>query len=178
MKIQLLTALVRVAAYLPWSVLRMMGVFAGWLLYRVNGREVHNVRVNLRIAYPDLSKEKREALVRDTLRQSATTFCEMPRIWMGDEDLSYRVDANGLPQEMRRLAEQGNGLILAMPHHGNWEMVSSGIDQDLSITGLYRPPRQAFLEPIMTGGRSIARIKMVPTEGIHRTLTVILSLKR
>jgi KDO2-lipid IV(A) lauroyltransferase len=54
-------------------------------------------------------------------------------------------------------------------------MVSSGIDQSLRITGLYRPPRMAFLEQIMTSGRSIARIRMVPTDrsgikALHETL--------
>lgn len=151
-------------AYLPWSVLAWLGRLAGRLLYRLEVRLVHDTRVNLEIAFPDMPAPERERLLRDTLCQSAVTFCEMPRIWQRGEDLAGRVDDNGLPQAMMRLAAQGRGLILAMPHHGNWEMVSSGIARGLRITGLYRPPRLAFLEPIMTRGRSIARINMVPTD--------------
>jgi len=163
MKERLLGALVRALALLPWSVLRALGRFVGWLLYRLDGREAHDTRANIDIAYAHMPGGEREQLVRDALRESAITFCEMPRIWLGKDDLQARLDDNGLPQVMAKLVARGRGLILAMPHHGNWEMVSSGIDRRLSITGLYRPPRQAFLEPIMTGGRSVARIKMVPT---------------
>jgi len=157
------TLSLRGLARLPWSALRRLGWGIGRLLYRLNGREARNMRANLAIAYPRLPVAEREALVRQALIESAITFCEMPRIWLRDEDLSDRVDPAGLPGRMRELVEQGRGLILAMPHHGNWELVSAGIDPSLPITGLYRPPRQAFLEPLMSQGRSIARIRMVPT---------------
>ena len=175
MKTRLLGALVRLVAHLPWPLLRGLGKLVGWLLYRIDGREAHDTRVNLEIAFPEMTASDREQLVRETLRESAITFCEMPRIWLGIGDLSERLDRNGLPEEMARLVEQGNGLILAMPHHGNWEMVATGVNPKLPLTGLYRPPRQAFLEPIMTKGRSIARIKMVPTnragiKALHETL--------
>jgi len=175
LKTKLLTFLVRLAAYLPWGALRALGRTVGWLLYRIDGREAHDTRVNLQIAFPMMSEQDREQMVREALRESAITFCEMPRIWLGSDDLSRRVDPNGLPEEMIRLVGQGQGLILAMPHHGNWEMVPTGIDRNQRLTGLYRPPRQAFLEPIMTNGRSTARIRMVPTDrsgikALHETL--------
>lgn len=175
MKQWLAGLLLRVLGRLPWSALGQLGRFTGWLLFRLDGREARNVRANLTIAYPDLEPDQREDLARRSLIHSAITFAEMPRIWLSREDLGYRVDPNGLPQKMRALAAQGRGLILAMPHHGNWEMVSSGIDRELKITGLYRPPRQPFLEPLMTRGRSVARIEMVPTSRagikvLHQTL--------
>lgn len=167
--------LLRLFARLPWRILRWLGYTTGSVMYYLGGREVRNVRANLAIAYPDMPPEERGVLARTSLIQSAITFIEMPRIWLSKEDLSYRIDPNGLPETMRRLAGEGNGLILAMPHHGNWEMVSAGIDQSLRVTGLYRPPRQPFLEPLMTEGRSIARIKMVPTsaagiKALHKAL--------
>lgn len=159
----LLTFLLRLLAHLPWRLLRVIAGSVGRLMYRLDGREARNVRANLAIAYPDLTSGERESLAREALIQSAITFAEMPRIWLSRQGLSYRVDANGLPQRMRELAGEGRGLILAMPHHGNWEMVSSGVDPTMQITGLYRPPRQPFLEPLMTAGRSNSRISMVAT---------------
>lgn len=174
-KQRIVTWLLHLLAHLPWGVLRVLGRITGRLMYRLNGREARNVRANLLIAYPDLSVEERESMVRESLIQSAITFVEMPRIWLSQEDLSNRVEPNGLPETMCELVKRGKGLILAMPHHGNWEMVSSGIDQSLRITGLYRPPRQPLLEPVMTRGRSIARINMVPTsrsgiKALHQAL--------
>lgn len=153
----------RLLARFPWGVLHRLGRTIGVAMFRLNGREARNVCANLAIAYPGVDEMQRAALARQALIESAITFCEMPRIWLSQEDLSARVDPNGLPEAMRALVAEGKGLILAMPHHGNWEMVSSGIDQALPITGLYRPPRQRFIESLMNQGRSIARIRMVPT---------------
>jgi KDO2-lipid IV(A) lauroyltransferase len=144
-------------------VLHRLARLAGWLLYWSNGEQAHVARVNLGIAYPEMPTVQREALLRASLRESAITFFELPRIWGSTEDLSCRVDKNGLPEEMARLIAQGRGLILAMPHHGNWEMAPSAGDLRQPITALYRPPRQAFLEPLMTEGRSTARINMAST---------------
>lgn len=161
---RLLGLLLRLVGHLPWAVLRWLGGFVGWVVYRLNGREAHFTRVNLGIAFPHLDEATREQLVRDSLRENAITLCEMPRIWLSDGDLSQRVDDNGLPAEMERLAAQGRGLIIATPHHGNWEIVPAAINRSLPITVLYRPPRMAFLEPIMTAGRSVAQVRMVPTD--------------
>jgi KDO2-lipid IV(A) lauroyltransferase len=158
-----LLLLLRVVARLPWPALRYLGMGLGALVYRAIRRERRNVLANLRIAYPQLTTKQRIRFAKACLRESAVTFIEMPRIWLSREDLRQRVDSNGLPQKMRDLLSEGKGLILAMPHLGNWEMVASGVDPDASITGLYRPPRQSFIEPLMIEGRSHAKIQVVPT---------------
>lgn len=172
---KLLVVLLRVLARLPWRWLHWLGRRVGSFMYRLNGREARNVRANLTIAYPQLDAAARERLVQQSLVESAITFVEMPRIWIGPVESDSRVDAAGLAEAMRALLARGRGLVLAMPHHGNWEMVSRGVAPEVTITGLYRPPRQAALEPLMTEGRSNSRISMVPTsrsgiKALHETL--------
>lgn len=156
------SGLLRCLAILPWRCLRGLGYGLGWLLYALKGREVQNVLANVAIAYPAYEQQQQAALTRQILYHSAITFLEMPRIWLSSSLLSDRIDEQGLGQVMRDLLAQGKGLILAMPHLGNWEMVSSAMDPALSITGLYRPPRQACMEPILLAGRNKARIRTVP----------------
>lgn len=173
MKAALATFLLRLLAYLPWGLLRALGRWLGSLLYWLNGREASNVRVNLALAYPQLSESAREKLSKAVLQHSGMTFAELPRIWLRGVD--DRVDGNGIQAEMDKLLAAGKGLILAMPHHGNWETIPSAMSPEVRITGLYRPPRQAWVEPIMTHGREISRIQMVPTDrrgikALHDTL--------
>ena len=156
------SGLLRCLAILPWRCLRGLGYGLGWLLYVLRGREVRNVLANLAIVYPRYDKHQQSRFARQVLYHSAITYLEMPRIWLSSSLLSSRIDDQGLGQVMRDLLAQGNGLILAMPHLGNWEMVSSAMDPTLSITGLYRPPRQACMEPILIAGRNKARIRTVP----------------
>lgn len=157
-----LFGLLRVLALLPWSVLRWLGHRLGWILYVANGREKRNVLANLQIAYPHLRQPQRLTLACQVLQETALTHMEMPRIWRAKSGLAARIDDQGLPQVMRELVAQGRGLILAMPHLGNWEMISSAVDPDLPITGLYRPPRQPSLEPLLLAGRNNHHIQMVP----------------
>jgi len=159
--VPLMQGLLHLAAWLPWCLLRATGRTCGALLYHWNGREARNARANLKIAYPDMAHRERERLARRSLQESGTTLAELPRIWLRGS--GGRVDPDGLPEHMQELLAQGRGLILAVPHHGNWEMVTSGLHPQLPVTGLYRPPRQAWLEPIMLRGREIACVRMVAT---------------
>jgi len=164
MRERLITSLFYVVAKLPWAVLSGLGVVVGHAMYLSNGREAKNVQANLKIAYPDLSAQERKMMTKQALIHSAKTFVEMPKIWLSPMQLSDRINPNGLPEKMYQLLSQKKGLVLAVPHHGNWEIVTSGVPQDVSITALYRPPRQAFIEPLMKKGRAIGGIKTVPTD--------------
>ena len=156
-----ISGLLRCLAVLPWWCLRGLGYGLGWLLYAFKGREVQNVLANVAITYPALDAHQRSVFTRQALYHSAITYLEMPRIWLSSALLSDRIDDQGLAQVMSDLLAQGRGLILAMPHLGNWEMVSSAVDPRVPITGLYRPPRQAWLEPMVLAGRNKARIRTV-----------------
>lgn len=162
MRQSLILALLRLFAYLPWSWLARLGRLLGWLAYRLDLSAAHDARINLRIAYPGLGKEQLERLLRRSLAASAITFCEMPRIWLRPVGRDTRLDPAGVKQEIQRLLDRGRGLILAMPHHGNWEMVSRGAFDGMKATGLYRRPRQAFLDTLLREGRSNSLVEMVP----------------
>ncbi len=169
------SGLLRCLSVLPWKILCCLGTLSGDLFYVAKSRLYQLVQTNLAIAYPHLSVSERVDLSRQVLRHTVTTYLEMPRIWLSPTLLPERIDNQGLPQVMRDLIAQGHGLILAMPHLGNWEMVSSAVDTTLPITGLYRPPRQACLEPWLVTGRNKARIRMVPItrsgiRALHTTL--------
>jgi len=49
---------------------------------------------------------------------------------------------------------RGKGIIIVTPHLGCFEMVSLYFVQRLPMTVMYRPPKLAWLEPVMVAGRS------------------------
>ena len=174
MKNLLLIFFIKSIAIFPWLFIRILWNLVGRFVYYSHRREVHDARVNLSIAFPDMKKNNLEDLLKKSLCENAITFFEMPKIWLRKSNISKKVDANGLPEKMHELTKKGKGLILACPHHGNWEMVPYGVDKNLKITALYRPPRNKILEPIMNQGRS-KYINMVPTsisgiKALHRAL--------
>ncbi|MEL6710647.1 MAG: lysophospholipid acyltransferase family protein [Pseudomonadota bacterium] len=170
-----ISALLRCLSVLPWKVLYWLGSLTGNLFYAAKSRLCRLVQANLAIAYPHLPATGHTALSRQVLRHTVITYLEMPRIWHSPDLLPERIDHQGLPQVMRDLVAEGRGLILAIPHLGNWEMVSSATDTALPITGLYRPPRQTYLEPLLVVGRNKAHVRTVPItqtgiKALHTTL--------
>lgn len=162
----LLRLVIRSLAILPLPLLRFMGRGAGWLLYHLPNRERDNARVNLDLCFPHLSGGERQRLLRETLRENATTILEMPAVWYGNtERWLARLDDDSVPQEIRELMAQGKGVIIAMPHLGNFEISAHFFGAIGKATGLYRPPRKQGLESVMLEGRNRpGQNRMVPTD--------------
>jgi len=178
MKTTLLRILIRFLGSLPLPTLRLLGASAGWLLYRLPNRERENARVNLALCFPGMEAGAREDLLRRSLKETATTLLEMPAVWYGStEKWLGRLEPGSVPDEIRQLLEQGKGLIVAMPHLGNFEISAHFFGSLGKATGLYRSPRKQGLESLMLEGRNRpGQNRMVATDraGI-RTLYQALS---
>ncbi|WP_456379259.1 lysophospholipid acyltransferase family protein [Thiolapillus sp.] len=155
MKTRLLRYFIRFLGILPLPLLRAMGRMVGWLAYRIPNREQANARTNLELCFPGLSATGREALLKATLQENAITLLEMPAVWYGDTDAwLQRLDVGSVPDDIRRLMQQGKGVVVAMPHLGNFEIGVHFFGAIGKATGLYRPPRKEGLESIMLEGRN------------------------
>ena len=165
MRDRLLRALVGLLGLLPVSWVGGLGAAVGRLLYRQQGREVRNARINLALCFPDLPEDRREAMVRDNLAQTGRSLAQMLRMWVGPRrDWAESVDENGFYAAAQRLIAGGRGLIIAMPHMGNWELIAYLATRVCPATALYRPPRQAFMDDLMRRGRERSGLAPVPTD--------------
>ncbi len=155
MKTRLLRYFIRFLSILPLPLLRAGGRLAGWLAYCIPNRELANARTNLKMCFPGLSADEHEALLRATLKENATTLLEMPVVWYGDTDAWLkRLDMGSVPDDIQRLMQQGKGVVVAIPHLGNFEIGVHFFGAIGKATGLYRPPRKEGLESVMLEGRN------------------------
>ena len=160
----LFSALVRLFGLLPSSVSRQLARLLVWIAYRLNLREATNARANTRLCFPDLTPTQVEQFVRETLLQNALTIFEMPTVWVKSPEYWLRhLDDEDTTQKVKQLLARKKGLIIALPHLGNWELSSHYFPQFGAATGLYRPPRQKGLEAAIIKGRSAAGGTLVPT---------------
>jgi KDO2-lipid IV(A) lauroyltransferase len=165
MKDRLLAGLVRLFGFLPFAWAGRLGAFFGRVLYRFDGREVRNARVNLALCFPAMSETERERVVERNLAETGRTLAEMLRIWVGPRlDLTTLVDESGFIEAGRALLARGHGVIFALPHLGNWELIGDSIMHITPVTALYRPPRLSFMDPIMRAGRARTGVEPVPID--------------
>lgn len=121
-------------------------------------------RVNLELCMPELDLEKKEALVLASLRQSATTAFETPKIWLNPYQSTYKkivkIRGDGL---LEAALKEDKGLIILIPHLGNWEIYNVFFTAYGTMTALYQPSRKTYLAEMMKKIRSGFGNVMVPT---------------
>ena len=165
MREQVLAALIRLLGRLSFPRVGRLGAFVGRVLYRWSGREVRNARINLSLCFPEMDEPARERLVRMNLIETGRTMAQMVRIWVGERiHITDLVEDNGFEQAVRDLLARERGLIFALPHLGNWELIAEPMANVVPTTALYRPPRMAFMDDIMHAGRARSGVTPVPID--------------
>jgi len=165
MRDRLLGAFLRLLGRLPFRWVGGLGATLGRLMYRRQGRDVRNARTNLKLCFPHLAAKQREDMVKINLAETGRSLAEMLNIWTGvQRDWTALIDNNGFVEAGRGLLGRGQGLIVALPHLGNWELIAYQVTRIGPTTALYRPPRQAFMDDLMREGRVRSGITPVPTD--------------
>lgn len=171
MRAALLFLLARLIGLLPWSALRKLGdLLAGYWMRR-DARESRVAMRGLELAFPEIPDAERvqlhEAALKSTGRQSFETL----RIWTRPvaESLALVDEGPGVALFDAALAD-GRGLIVAAPHHGNWELLNRWLAMRTPLAILYAPPESAvvdaFLRRVREAQGDDGRIEQIRAEGI------------
>ncbi len=154
----------RLLALVPLPVAHRAGAAAGWLAWRLPTRMKQVTLRNLERCFPEYSADERNRLARISLAETGKTATEMGPLWSWPaqriQQLICRVSGE---QHLRDALERGNGVILAIPHLGAWEMVGLYCSLNHTVTALYRPPRLAGLDSVVRRGRERFGAELVPT---------------
>lgn len=167
----LLFVLARLIGLLPWSVLHALGdLLAGFWRGR-NARESRVAMRGLELAFPDMPAGARAALHEAALKSTGRQTFETLRIWTrpARDSLSVLDEGPGTALFDAALAS-GRGLIVAAPHHGNWELLNRWLAMKTPLAILYAPPESAtvdaFLRRVRKAGGDEDRIEQIRAEGI------------
>ncbi|MDS1140194.1 lysophospholipid acyltransferase family protein [Pusillimonas sp. SM2304] len=149
-------ALFRFLAWLPLPMLHAIGRFAGTLVYMWPGKYRKRLQANARQAgYPGA------AFARRASAETGAMIMETPKIWLRTRQCLGKTHSDDNAVVRDALAE-GRGILYLTPHLGCFEITARYLIQHGPITVMYRPPRQAFLEPVMEQARNTSGLKAVP----------------
>ncbi|KUM04174.1 lauroyl acyltransferase [Chromobacterium sp. F49] len=152
-------------AHLPLSWLQGLGAVLGRLTYHASPRFAMRLRENL-----SSSKifENYQVLPREVKRSAAETgkgALELAIAWCrSPEDIAAMVKSCDGWHHVESALAQGNGIIFVTPHLGSYDIAGRYISSRLPfpLTAMYRPPKLAWLEPVMQAGRSRGKGKTAP----------------
>ena len=148
------------AARLPLSVLHAVGTVLGWAMYGMSPTYRRHLGDNLaRAGYTD------ERTRRAAIAAAGQMLTEIPAVWFGPPGriaaLVKRVE--GEEQALGAL-KAGKAVLFLTPHMGCFEVAAQYAALHAPITVLYRPPKVAWLDPLMREGRVRPNMRLVPAD--------------
>jgi KDO2-lipid IV(A) lauroyltransferase len=139
---------------LPLSWLHAIGAAVGWAWCRTSRRESRRARDNLRLVYPDWSRDEIDRTALAVLQQTGASFFELPWLWTRPPRRVLAALTVVEGEALYRAAlSDGRGLIIAAPHLGAWEALNLYLSSCAPISVLYRPPKSAWVERLINAGR-------------------------
>lgn len=171
-----MTVLLKLVARLPLPVLHGLGILLGWAVYLAPGR--HSGRMRANIFSSGLCTDERACrrLLHQSIAESGKAFMELIAFWLRPYEKVMKLvkGSTGWEHIDAALAE-GKGLIIFGPHLGGFEIISQYYAQHHPFTAMYKPPRNAYLAPLMLAGRQRGLCKLVPTDmsGVRALLAAL-----
>lgn len=154
----------RLLSLLPLSVAHKIGWFIGTIAYALPNSLKRPLKINVGLCFPDQSEQARDTLCKASFIEMCKGLTEGGALftWDSDRILNLVKQISG-EQYLKQAFEKGNGVILALPHLGCWEMMSVYCPKHYPFTALYRPLRMSGLDPFIKGARERFGSTLVPT---------------
>lgn len=123
-------------------------------------------RLNLKAVYPEMEEEQRKKLGRAGMTHYVKGVFEAGMLWHWSLERMYPLfdEVQGMEQ-VEELIAAGNGLIVAAPHYGSWEMLNLYLHSKGEAAILYKPSKHPDIDALLTEKRARAGAEMVPATG-------------
>jgi len=162
----LLYVSLRAVGILPLPVVHGFGAALGFVLWLARSPWRRVAERNLSLVLTQNGGERRQKLARASLIEAGKALAETATIWGRPPQ-----QALGLIREVRGQAlfdaarARGKGLIIAAPHLGCWELLNYWLAERAPLSIVYRPPRQAAIEPLLLKVRGSLPVEQVRASG-------------
>lgn len=165
----------RISALLPFATARSLGRAVMAVQWRFAGRTRRVTECNLELAYPRMTASERQRLTRRSLAATGELAGEMGHVWLRPwSRLQDRLEVRG-DEPLREALASGRGVLMIVPHLGNWEVVGLHLATFGAVVSLYQPPRLAALGGLIERARQRTGAVLVPTDrsGIRAMLRAL-----
>ncbi len=169
-----LIAAIKFTAWLPLSFAQAVGRALGTLLIATNNANLRVARYNLERCLPLWDSARREHCARESIRQLGMTVMEAGMAMCWSRDKTRRLIKPTIGEEhLHPLWQQKRGVILVMPHTGNWELLPQALTPQAPLCALYREAENPLLDRFIRIGRVRNQVEMAAANqsGVKQLLT-------
>jgi KDO2-lipid IV(A) lauroyltransferase len=167
---------IRLVGAIPLNLGQRFGSVLGRLMVVLNGREVKIARRNISICFPELSEDEIEEFLNKSFQHAGMQLLEIAHLWVSPPKRSLSLIKKVKGRELFEKAKQGNkGLIIILPHLGNWEMINAYLLEDTPIRAMYSPAKLKEVDELMCKGRAQTGLALsaANAKGVSLLITTI-----
>jgi len=157
-------------AALPLPVAHALGAVLGWLFLVIPNKRRRTAEINIELCFPEMSRGARQRLLRRNMIELGKSVTEIGVLWTRNEKTIRRlVRRVSGKDKLEQAIHRGQGLLLAIPHLGAWEMIGLWGSLHYPMTSLYRTPPISQMGKLMraTRERFSARLVSADNTGIR-----------
>lgn len=165
MKIMLLKFVILLTSFMPLKLAHWLGAFIGWIYQNKPSKMKRVAQTNIQRCFPELEPAQQHRLLQETLLETGKLLSEMGIMW-GSSAGSVLALVKSVEGEdlIHQAIQQGQGVLLAIPHIGSWELVGLYCARHFPMTSLYRPPKLKGFDQKVRQARQRTGAKLVPTD--------------
>ena len=172
-----LTALVMVVLWfvnlLPFATKIAIGRWLGALLYRVNKRRVNIARVNIRLCFPELSEQKQQQMVRESVENFGISIMESVMSWWGNPKFFHQRTELLNPELLEQTLARKNGLLLLGAHFTTLDLTALLFSKYGLAYATYREQNNVILNYVMSRGRRLSLKGMIAHTNMRKTVRLL-----
>ena len=168
--VKLTASLVQILLYLlsllPRKFSQRLGTLAGMLNAKLNSRSARVTRANVDLCLTPQAGNSadNDKFSTQSLIETGKTLMETPAVWLGDiERIDGWIQVVHNESMLQEHLNDSAGLLVLLPHMGNWELFNVFYRRYGQMTALYQPPRQDYMQKVMQKVRVRHGNHMVPT---------------
>ncbi len=171
----LTTVIVTPLSFLPLRWSQAIGGTLGTLLIRYNKKRSHVAQTNIQLCFPELSLEEQEKLLQENAQETGKWFMETSYVWFRKPEYLSRKTNVRNPEVLQQAYEKGRGVVVVLPHLGNWEILNFYVPWHYRFGGMYRPIKSPVFEDIVFNSRSRLGSAMfsVDTRGVRHAFKAL-----
>jgi len=170
--------LLRQFARLPLPFIHLLGGIAGWGLYLGSRKTARRMRSHLRASGLCPGEAAYRQILHRNIIETGKGMLETFAIWFRPHEkmLNWVRECRGW-EHVEAALSRGKGIIFLTPHMGCFEITALYYAARHPISILYRPPRKAWLAPLIASGRERGAAKLAPTN-LRGVRSLLQSLRR
>ena len=156
-------ALLRLCAVLPKRLLHFLATCASRLVWPFETTTRKIIERNIAIAFPDFPFSKQQHLAKASFGQLFHAIADLGSTWLSPtERILGRISSVVGGEHLRESIAENRGVIVLLPHLGNWELIGLYLAARYPMTTLFKAPKLAALHDMILRARQRNGNKMVP----------------